>query len=126
MPQLEPAPANSIRTSPPDALYLTVAILISILSAGRVPSVLGLTPEGVSYIGSALVAVAGVLRLWLDPSVLPSKITDAAAVAVGIIMGLLTYAGIILPMSADDLALLGGGVGSLLALLRARFIRPPA
>lgn len=127
MPQHDPAPSTSLaalRTSPPDAIYLTVGILISILSAGRVPSVLGLTPEMVSYIGAALVASAGALRLWLDPTVLQSKVTDAIAMAVGVVMAALTYAGIVLPMTADDLAMLGGGAASILALLRARFVRP--
>lgn len=112
----------------PDAVYAIVGLLTVIVSVARVPELLGLTAAAVSYIGAAVIAAAGVVRLLTaanDPS--RSTIMDTSAIAVAAIFTALTASGFTVLVSPNDVAALGGAVGMVLATIRGQLVpEPPA
>jgi selenophosphate synthetase-related protein len=110
----------------PDAIYAIVGLLTVIVSVARVPELLGLTAAAVSYIGAAVIAVAGVVRLLIaadDPS--RSMLMDASAIAVAAIFTALTASGFTVLVSPNDVAALGGSVGIVLATIRGQLAPAP-
>ncbi len=111
----------------PDVVYAIVGFITMGLSMGSVPSRLGLTTESISYLGAVVIALAGLLRIFLSKTDVDTKqrLIDATAIVVGAAVAAATALGFVVALGPDELAALGSSIGSGLAIIRSKLSDPP-
>lgn len=113
-------PASTRTSATPDGSATAVCALVMILSMARVPERLSLSPEAVTAIGSTVLAVAALIRAFIDHrSGRGASLNEAAAVLVAMVAGIFTATGHTVMSDPNDVAMLGSGLGIVMSGARA-------